>query len=69
MLDKATDIEHWSRIAAEWTAWARVPIHDGFWAYRNWLLTFIGQGPATQPSCGRWLESRTAEGYRRSLQA
>lgn len=30
MLDKGTDIEHWSRVAAEWTAWARAQNHDEF---------------------------------------
>ena len=44
MSDKQIDIEHWSRIASEWTAWARAPNHDEFWAYRGSLIAFIGQG-------------------------
>ena len=24
-----TDREHWSKVASEWTAWARAPNHDG----------------------------------------
>ena len=35
MSDKHKDIEHWSRIATEWMAWARAPNHDAFWAYRG----------------------------------
>jgi hypothetical protein len=47
MSGKDVDIEHWSRIAAEWTAWARAPNHDAFWAYRASLLAFIGWALAT----------------------
>lgn len=68
MFGKGTDIEHWSRIAAEWTAWARVPNHDEFWAYRNALLTFIGQGvgDALDLGCGEGRVSRVLKecGYR-----
>lgn len=48
------DHEHWSRIAAEWVAWARTPNHDAFWAYRASLLDFIGrgQGEALDVGCG-----------------
>ena len=48
------DIEHSSRIAAEWTAWARTPNHDAFWAYRASLLAFIanGTGGALAVGCG-----------------
>ena len=44
MSGKPVDIEHWSRIASEWTAWARAANHDAFWAYRASLISFIGHG-------------------------
>src|ERR1700737_2008 len=54
MSDKHKDIEHWSRIASEWMAWARAPNHDAFWAYRGSLRAFIGQGAgdALDVGCG-----------------
>ncbi len=68
MSGKGVDIEHWSRIAAEWTAWARAPDHDAFWAYRASLLAFIGQGAgdALDVGCGEGRVSRVLKdcGYR-----
>jgi SAM-dependent methyltransferase len=62
------DNEHWSRIAAEWVAWARTPNHDAFWAYRASLLAFIGQGDgeALDVGCGEGRISRALKdcGYR-----
>jgi ubiquinone/menaquinone biosynthesis C-methylase UbiE len=62
------DIEHWSRIASEWTAWARAPSHDAFWAYRGSLRAFIGQGAgdALDVGCGEGRVSRVLKecGYR-----
>jgi SAM-dependent methyltransferase len=60
MSGKDVDIEHWSRIAAEWIAWARAPNHDAFWAYRASLLAFIGQGSgdALDVGCGEGRVSR-----------
>src|ERR1700745_3980539 len=68
MSGKHIDIEHWSRIASEWTAWARAPDHDEFWAYRTSLLAFIGQGggDALDVGCGEGRVSRVLKecGYR-----
>src|SRR6516164_8795874 len=68
MSGKGVDIEHWSRIAAEWTAWARAPNHDAFWAYRASLLAFIGrgEGDALDVGCGEGRVSRVLKecGYR-----
>src|SRR5246127_1316014 len=68
MSGKPIDIEHWSRIASEWTAWARAPNHDEFWAYRAALLAFIGQGAgdALDQGCGEGRISRVLKecGYR-----
>jgi SAM-dependent methyltransferase len=62
------DHEHWSRIATEWVAWARTTNHDAFWAYRAWLLAFIGrgQGEALDVGCGEGRTSRVLKdcGYR-----
>ena len=60
MSDKHKDIEHWSRIATEWMAWARAPNHDEFWAYRGSLIAFIGQGDsdALDVGCGEGRVSR-----------
>lgn len=59
---------HWSRIAAEWMAWARTPNHDAFWAYRASLLAFIGwgEGEALDVGCGEGRVSRVLKdcGYR-----
>jgi Methyltransferase domain len=68
MSGKDVDIEYWSRIAAEWTAWARAPNHDAFWAYRASLLAFIGQGAGDvlDVGCGEGRVSRVLKdcGYR-----
>ena len=68
MSGKHIDIEHWSRIASEWTAWARAPNHDEFWAYRGSLIAFIGQGAgdALDVGCGEGRVSRVLKecGYR-----
>ena len=68
MSDKHKDIEHWSRIATEWMAWARAPNHDAFWAYRGSLLSFIGKGTgdALDVGCGEGRVSRVLKecGYR-----
>ena len=68
MSGKDVDIEHWSRIAAEWTASARAPNHDAFWAYRASLVAFIGQGvgDALDVGCGEGRVSRVLKdcGYR-----
>src|ERR1700739_1246671 len=68
MSGKPTDIKHWSRIASEWTASARAPNHDEFWAYRRSLLAFIGQGAgdALDVGCGEGRVSRVLKecGYR-----
>src|SRR6266446_5015114 len=62
------DQGHWSRIAAEWVAWARTPNHDAFWAYRASLLAFIGrgEGEALEAGCGEGRVSRVLKdcGYR-----
>ena len=62
------DHEHWSRVAAEWIAWARTPNHDAFWAYRSSLLSFIGrnEGDALDVGCGEGRVSRVLKecGYR-----
>src|SRR5215813_12752283 len=68
MSGKLIDIEHWSRIASEWTTWARAPNHDAFWAYRGSLLGFIGKGigDALDVGCGEGRVSRMLKecGYR-----
>ena len=62
------DQRHWSRIAAEWLAWARTPNHDAFWAYRDSLVAFIGRGAgyALDVGCGEGRVSRVLKdcGYR-----
>ena len=68
MSGKAVDIEHWSRIAFEWTAWARAANHDAFWAYRASLISFIGHGTgdSLDVGCGEGRVSRVLKecGYR-----
>ena len=44
MTRQPADRTHWSRFAREWVEWARKPDHDAFWAYRDELADFIGQG-------------------------
>jgi SAM-dependent methyltransferase len=64
----AIDREHWSQFAREWIEWARTPNHDAFWAYRDQLLSFIGQGEgeAVDIGCGEGRVSRLLKecGYR-----
>jgi 2-polyprenyl-3-methyl-5-hydroxy-6-metoxy-1,4-benzoquinol methylase len=64
----AANREHWSRFASAWTAWARSPGHDAFWAYRKSLNAFIGrgEGEALDVGCGEGRISRElkALGYR-----
>lgn len=50
------DCEHWTRVAAEWTAWARSPNHDAFWAYREAFIAYLGAGT------GRTLDIGCGEG-------
>jgi SAM-dependent methyltransferase len=68
MSDKHKDIEHWSRIATEWMAWARAANHDAFWAYRASLISFIGHGTgySLDVGCGEERVSRVLKecGYR-----
>jgi SAM-dependent methyltransferase len=56
----STDQQHWSRFAREWIAWARMPNHDAFWAYRGSLVEFIGPGDsnALDVGCGEGRVSR-----------
>ncbi len=60
MTETSLDRAHWARVAAEWTAWARKPGHDAFWAYRDALLGFIGHGDkrALEVGCGEGRVSR-----------
>jgi len=64
LLDRA----HWTRVAAEWTAWARSPKHDAFWAYREALVAYLGKGSGEtlEVGCGEGRVSRElkALGYR-----
>jgi 2-polyprenyl-3-methyl-5-hydroxy-6-metoxy-1,4-benzoquinol methylase len=55
-----SDREHWSRVAREWTVWARSPNHDAFWAYRRSLVSFVGggAGEALDVGCGEGRVSR-----------
>lgn len=48
------DTTHWSNVAAQWIAWARTPGHDAFWAYRAFMVDFVGQGSgqALEAGCG-----------------
>jgi ubiquinone/menaquinone biosynthesis C-methylase UbiE len=54
------DVDHWSRIAREWIAWARTPNHDAFWAYRDAFAEFVGRGKgeALDVGCGEGRVSR-----------
>jgi 2-polyprenyl-3-methyl-5-hydroxy-6-metoxy-1,4-benzoquinol methylase len=60
MKNQGRDYEHWARTAAQWIAWARVPNHDSFWAYRTSLIDFIGrgEGEALEVGCGEGRVSR-----------
>lgn len=60
MEQNSPDREHWSRVAAEWTVWARAPGHDAFWAYRKALASYIGpgRGKALDVGCGEGRVSR-----------
>jgi SAM-dependent methyltransferase len=60
MSEEALDRAHWSRVAAQWIAWARLPNHDAFWAYRRSLAAFIGpgNGDALEVGCGEGRVSR-----------
>jgi SAM-dependent methyltransferase len=64
---RGEDHKHWSRVAEEWLAWARMPNHDAFWAYRASLAAFIGRGnsEALDVGCGEGRVSRelTACGF------
>lgn len=66
MSNPPADRAHWSRVAAQWTAWARSPNHDAFWAYRETLLAFIGAGAALEVGCGEGRIARALKtlGYR-----
>jgi len=68
MSTRDASVEHWSRVAAEWTKWARAPDHDEFWAYRASLLAFVGHGAgdALDMGCGEGRVSRVLKdcGYR-----
>jgi SAM-dependent methyltransferase len=60
MPNAPTDREHWTRVAKEWTEWARSPGHDAFWAYQKSLINFIGRGQdeALEVGCGEGRVSR-----------
>jgi SAM-dependent methyltransferase len=64
----AADREHWARVARDWTAWARKPGHDAFWAYRDALVAWLGAGTgeALDLGCGEGRVSHElkALGYR-----
>lgn len=54
--DTSKDRAHWTKAANEWIAWARKPGHDAFWAYKDHLINYIGEG------CGQALEVGCGEG-------
>jgi SAM-dependent methyltransferase len=62
------DRAHWTRVAAEWTAWARAPGHDAFWSYREGFRAFVGRetGDVLEVGCGEGRIARelTALGHR-----
>lgn len=62
------DKGHWTRVADQWIAWARLPAHDAFWVYREGLTRFIGEGSgrALEVGCGEGRVARElkALGYR-----
>jgi ubiquinone/menaquinone biosynthesis C-methylase UbiE len=68
MNESLVDREHWTRVAAEWTAWARSPKHDASWAYREALISYIGKGngETLDVGCGEGRVSRELQalGYR-----
>lgn len=66
--DANSDREHWTKAADKWVAWARQPGHDAFWAYRDHLANYIGEGSgqALEVGCGEGRVSRLLKscGYR-----
>jgi SAM-dependent methyltransferase len=60
MTDDPPDRAHWTRFAAEWTAWARAPGHDAFWSCRDAFVEFVGAGTgsALDIGCGEGRISR-----------
>jgi len=64
MPDPDEDCNHWSRVAADWVAWARKPNHDAFWAYQAALAAFIGRGngKALDMGCGEGRVARVLTG-------
>lgn len=54
------DVDHWSRVAGDWIAWAQTPGHDAFWAYRTEFAGFVGAGTgaAVDIGCGEGRQSR-----------
>ncbi len=64
MSHASSDRDHWSRVAQEWIAWARLPGHDAFWAYRSSLVNFVGpgDGAALDVGCGEGRVSRVLKG-------
>ena len=60
MVGTQSDARHWSQVAQQWISWARRPGHDAFWAYRDALARFIGQGSghALEIGCGEGRVSR-----------
>ncbi|MFD2262000.1 hypothetical protein ACFSM5_03810 [Lacibacterium aquatile] len=42
-MEQKPDRQHWSRVAEQWTPWARKPGHDAFWAYRDDFDALSGQ--------------------------
>ena len=59
-----SDRNHWSRVAREWIAWARLPGHDAFWANRSSLVNVVGpgDGSALDVGCGEGRVSRVLKG-------
>lgn len=62
------DEAHWTEVAEQWIAWARLPDHDAFWAYRDNFTRFVGfgSGRVLEVGCGEGRISRElkALGYR-----
>lgn len=70
-MTEQADVEHWRSVAEDWTAWARTPDHDAFWAYRAALAAFVGPGAgeAVEIGCGEGRIARLlgALGYRTTV--